>query len=67
MLKLANFYLEKSLVYRDTIFDAREMGLILFKPLFPSDKPLIKALRNKKYCNFFTNFFLHPCITYLLE
>ncbi|KAL4468506.1 hypothetical protein ABPG74_005009 [Tetrahymena malaccensis] len=67
MLKLAKYYLEKALMFRDTIFDAREMSLILFKPLFPSDKPLIKALRNTNYCSFFTEFFIHPCITYLLE
>ncbi|KAL4496113.1 hypothetical protein ABPG72_015535 [Tetrahymena utriculariae] len=67
MLRLAKYYLEKALMFRDTIFDAREMSLILFKPLFPSDKPLIKALRNTNYCSFFTEFFIHPCITYLLE
>ncbi|EAR90628.2 polycystin cation channel protein (macronuclear) [Tetrahymena thermophila SB210] len=67
MLKLAKYYLERALLFRDTIFDAREMSLILFKPLFPSDKPLVKALRNRNYCQFFTEFFIHPCITYLLE
>jgi len=46
MLKLANFYLSKALNYRDAIYDAREMSLLLFKPIFPSDKPLIKTLRN---------------------
>jgi len=67
MLKLANYYLSRALSYRDAIFDAREMSILIFKPIFPSDKPLIKALRSSKYSNFFTDFFVHPCISYLLE
>ena len=67
MLKLANFYLSRALSYRDAIFDAREMSILIFKPIFPSDKPLIKALRSSKYSSFFTDFFVHPCISYLLE
>lgn len=30
MLKLARFYLDRALAYRDTIFDAREMSVVLF-------------------------------------
>jgi hypothetical protein len=53
-LDLAIFFRDKANDLKEEIKDTRILDILLFKKIFPSDKPIIFKLRHKKYNKFFT-------------
>ncbi len=58
---------EEAIKNRDKINDSRILSILLFKKVFPCDKPLIKMLRSEKYSSFFVDFIRDSKIIYVLN